>query len=116
MLSIMTLSALLIGYFSKSAVAGILLLIVAGLLPWMLSLRLSLIWLIGQNIALAAVISILPGVSSSSAVMLAGMFLGVSLFGYMGSVVGLRNIRARTALARVNSELRATQSLLAENT
>jgi len=116
MLTIMTVSALLIGHFSKSAVAGILLLIVAGLLPWMLSLRLSLIWLIGQNIALAAVISLIPGVASSSAVMLAGMFLGVSLFGYMGSVVGLRNIRARTALARVNSELRATQSLLAENT
>ncbi len=116
LLVLMTGSALLIGHLSQTAVAGILLLVVAGLLPWMLPLALSLAWLIGQNVALAAVISLIPGVTSSGALMLAGMFLGVTLFAFMASLVGLRNIHARIKLARVNSELRATQSLLAENT
>ena len=116
LLVLMTGSALLIGHLSQTAVAGILLLVVAGLLPWMLPLALSLAWLIGQNIALAAAISLIPGVTSSGALMLAGMFLGVTLFAFMASLVGLRNIHARIKLARVNSELRATQSLLAENT
>lgn len=116
LLFLMTGSALLIGHLSQTAVAGILLLIVAGMLPWMLPLAPGMAWLIGQNVALAAVISIIPGVGSTGAVMLAGMFLGVSLTAYVASLVGLRNIRARIALSRVNSELRATQSLLAENT
>ena len=116
LLVLMTASALLIGHLSQTAVAGILLLIVAGMLPWMLPLAQGMAWLIGQNIALAAVISLIPGVGSTSAIMLAGMFLGVSLTAFVASLVGLRNIRARIALARVNSELRATQSLLEENT
>ncbi|MCF6262729.1 MAG: sensor histidine kinase [Xanthomonadales bacterium] len=115
-LALMTFSALMIGHLSQTAVAGILLLIVAGLLPWMLPLAASFAWLLGQNIALAIVINLIPGVTSTGAVMLAGMFLGVSLFAFMAGLVGLRNIRARIELARVNSELRATQSLLAENT
>lgn len=115
-LVLMTGSALMIGHLSQTAVAGILLLIVAGLLPWMLPLAASLGWLLGQNVALAAVINLIPGVTSTGAVMLAGMFLGVSLFAFMAGLVGLRNIRARIELTRVNSELRATQSLLAENT
>jgi signal transduction histidine kinase len=58
----------------------------------------------------------LPDVSLSDASVESGLFLGISLFAFMSSVVVLRQNAARDELRRVNSELRATQSLLAENT
>ncbi len=109
-------SALVIGYISQSALPGILLLIVAVLLPWLLPRGWGLAWLLGQNVVLGMVISRIPGVTFTDATMLAGMFLAVSLFAFTASVVGMHNIRARDALRKVNSELRATQALLAENT
>jgi signal transduction histidine kinase len=115
-LVLMTSSALLVGFISKTALAGILLLIVAGVLPWMLSRVWGLFWLFGQNVALALVISQINGVDLADAALLAGLFLGVSLFAFTASVVGMHNIRARDELRKVNSELRATQALLAENT
>ena len=45
-----------------------------------------------------------------------GLFLGISLFAFMSGVVALRQHIARDALRKVNSELRATQALLADNT
>jgi signal transduction histidine kinase len=44
------------------------------------------------------------------------LFFGISLFTAMGSLVALRQHRARDELRKVNSELKATQALLAENT
>jgi signal transduction histidine kinase len=44
------------------------------------------------------------------------LFLGISLFAFMSGVVALRQHAARDELRKVNSELRATQTLLAENT
>ena len=115
-LSLMTGAALLISYISQTALAGILLLVIAGLLPWLLPINAGLAWLFAQNVALALVITQIPSASFSDAALLAGLFLGVSLFAFTASVVGQRNIRARDALRKVNSELRATQALLAENT
>jgi signal transduction histidine kinase len=45
-----------------------------------------------------------------------GLFLAVSLFAFMSGVVALRQNEARDQLRKVNSELRATQALLADNT
>jgi signal transduction histidine kinase len=73
-------------------------------------------WLIAQNVLLWFTLSRIPEVSLSDASMGAGLFLGISLFAFMSSVVVLRQIAVRDELRRVNSELRATQSLLEENT
>jgi signal transduction histidine kinase len=45
-----------------------------------------------------------------------GLFLGISLFAFMTGIVALRQHAARDELRKVNSELRATQALLADNT
>ena len=42
-----------------------------------------------------------------------GMLLGISLFAFMSGLVALRSSAARDELRKVNSELRATQALLA---
>ena len=115
-LSLLTGSALGISVVSQSAVGGILLLIVSVLLPWMLAVVPAVSWLIVQNIMLAVFLSRIPEVSLSDAATTAAFFLGISLFAFMSSVVVLRQNAARDELRRVNSELQATQSLLAENT
>jgi len=50
------------------------------------------------------------------AVILAATFMGIALFAFMASLVAMRHAKARDELRKVNSELRATQALLAENT
>ena len=115
-LSLLTGSALGISAVSQSSLGGMLLLIVSILLPWMLAVIPAVSWLIIQNVLLAIVLSRIPDVSLSDVSTNVGFFLGISLFAFMSSVVVLRQNAARDELRRVNSELRATQSLLAENT
>ena len=115
-LSLLTASALGISAVSQSMMGGILLLIVSVVLPWLLSVVPAVSWLIIQNVLLAITINRLPQVSLSDASLEAGLFLGMSMFAFVSSVVVLRQNAARDELRRVNSELQATQSLLAENT
>ena len=115
-LSLLTASALGISAISQSLMGGILLLIVSVILPWMLTLVPAVSWLIAQNVLLAVLLSRIPDVSLSEVYVQAGLFLGISLFAFMSSIVVLRQNAARDELRRVNSELRATQALLAENT
>jgi len=82
----------------------------------MLSIVPAVSWLILQNVLLAITISRLPQMTLSDASLEAGLFLGISMFAFVSSVVVLRQNAARDELRRVNSELQATQSLLAENT
>jgi signal transduction histidine kinase len=115
-LSLLTGSALGISIVSQSSLGGMLLLIVSILLPWMLAMVPAVAWLIVQNVLLAISLSRIPEVSLGEISTSAGFFLGISMFAFMSSVVVLRQNAARDELRRVNSELRATQSLLAENT
>jgi signal transduction histidine kinase len=114
--TVLTVCALGVSLMAQTALGGILLLIVAGLLPWILPAAPAVAWLIGQNVLLVAVISSIPDFSFSAAAVAGGLFLGISLFAFMSGVVALRQHIARDALRKVNSELRATQALLAENT
>jgi len=114
--SVLTVCALGVSMMAETSIGGILLLIVAGLLPWMLPAAPSMAWLLGQNVALVMVISRIPDISFSDAALAGGLFLGISLFAFMSGVVALRQHVARDALRKVNSELLATQALLADNT
>ncbi len=115
-LSVLTVCALGVSMMAETSIGGILLLIVAGLLPWMLPATSSMAWLIAQNVMLVMVISRIPDISFSDAALAGGLFLGISLFAFMSGVVALRQHEARDALRKVNSELLATQALLADNT
>jgi len=115
-LSLLTSTSLGISVITQSFLGGVLLLIVSVLLPWMLALIPAIGWLIVQNVLLAIALSRIPEVSLNEVSTSAGFFLGISIFAFMSSVVVLRQNAARDELRKVNSELRATQSLLAENT
>ena len=115
-ISVLTVCALGISLITETSLGGILLLIVAGLLPWMLPAAPATAWLLGQNVLLVLVISRIPDISFSYAALMGGLFLGISLFAFMSGIVSLRQHVARDALRKMNSELRATQALLADNT
>jgi len=115
-ISVLTVCALGVSVMSETSLGGILLLIVASLLPWMLSPASAMTWLIAQNVLLVTVLSTIPGIAFRGAALTGGLFLGISLFAFMSGLVALRQLAARDELRKVNSELRATQALLAENT
>ncbi len=115
-LAVLTGSALAICFASETSGGGILLLVVAGLVPWILDKAAAIAWVLGQNVLLAVVIAMLPQMSFADASINAGLFLSISLFAFMSSYVALRQHTARDELRKVNSELQATQALLAENT
>ena len=114
--SVLTVSALGVSMMAETALGGILLLIIGGLLPWMLPMTWAVAWLLGQNVLLVLVLNGITDIPFSDAALIGGLFLAVSLFAFMSGVVGLRQNEARDQLRKVNSELRATQALLAENT
>ena len=115
-LSMLTICALGVSMMSTTSLGGILLLIVASLLPWMLVPAAALAWVIAQNVLLVVILSNIPDIAFQYAAVAGGLFLGISLFAFMSGLVALRQLSARDELRKVNSELRATQALLAENT
>ena len=114
--SVLTVAALGVSMMAEPALGGILLLIVGGLLPWMLPMRWAVTWLLGQSVALVLVLNYVSEIPLSDAALNGGLFLAVSLFAFLSGVVALRQNEARDELRKVNSELRATQALLADNT
>ncbi len=116
LLTLLTVAALEVSNASQSGVGGILLVVVAGILPWSLPLGYGVTWLVAQTLALAALVGAFPRVSWQQAVLVGGLYLGYSSFTFVVSMVAQRQARARDELRKVNSELRATQALLAEST
>jgi len=114
--SVLTVSALGVSMVAQTSLGGILLVIVAGLLPWILPVSLSLAWLLGQHALLVLVLNAIPDLTLADAALMGGLFLGVSGFAFMSGMVALQQHAARDELRKVNSELRATQALLADNT
>jgi len=114
--SVLTVSALGVSVVAQTALGGILLLVVAGLLPWILPMALALAWLIGQNLLLVLVLHHIPELAFADAALTGGLFLGISGFAFVTGMVALHQHAARDELRKVNSELRATQALLADNT
>jgi signal transduction histidine kinase len=114
--AVLTVSALGVSMMAEAGLGGILLLIVGGLLPWMLPLPGALAWLLVQNVLFVVVLDNIADVPLGDAALTGGLFLAVSLFAFMSGVVALNQNEARDELRKVNSELRATQALLADNT
>lgn len=114
-LALLTVAALIVSWSSRSALGGVLLLVVAGVSPWVLPLRYSVPWVVVQTVVLALLVSVFVRFDVSDALVYFGLFLGYSTFTFVTSVVGRRQLQAKEELRQVNSELRATQTLLAES-
>ena len=112
----MTFAVFAVSFFTRSALGVILSTVVAGVLPWLLPRLIAFAWVVGIAVVFSVWVALLPQFGWAYAVPQLMMTLGLMLFAYAASTLALHQLKAREELRRVNSELRATQSLLAENT
>ncbi len=117
----MCCAAVALTWFSKSGLSGILLMVVAGVLPWLLPIWVGVIWLIGQNFSLVPVFLAMEDSSGEpaylwfDAILQSFLYLGFSSFTFATSHVTKGQAQAREEQRRLNAELRATRALLAES-
>jgi signal transduction histidine kinase len=117
LLLLMCESAVAISYFSESGLASVLLLVIAGVLPWTLPVRLGIAALIMETVALVPVFSQrVEGYGWFEAMLQCGLYFGFSSFTFVTSLVAKGQSEAREEQRRLISELRATRALLAEST
>ena len=116
LLLVMSGSALSINYFTQSTLGIVLVMVVAVVLPWVLPALMGVAW-VGT---LALVVGAWVVFSPEGSLLLAAVFvitsLGFMLFPFIASLLALQQLEARADLRRVNAQLTATQSLLAEST
>ena len=115
LLLLLTVSALGVSYLSGSGLGSILMMVAAGVIPWMLSARLCVLWLLVSQLAVAPVYYILLNFPLFEAVMQSLLYGGFSMFIFVTSLVARQQTQARDEQRRLNSELRATRALLAES-
>lgn len=119
LLLVLTVSAIAVCQFSHSGLGGILLLVIAGVLPWLLPLRVGIPWLVSQHLALIPIIANgVPGYEYDlgAAILQSMLFIGYSSFVFITALVAKSQAEAREGQRRLNNELRATRALLAEST
>ena len=112
---VMSASAIGVGYFNTDGLGSLLLMVAACVLPWIMSVRAGLTWLLASHIVMIPLFVRGSDVTIPEAVMLSLLYAGVSGFVYANSFVARQQAQAREDQRRLNSELRATRALLAES-
>jgi len=113
---VLSISAFGVTHFTHTGLGSLLAMLVAALLPWVLPLVVGVGWVICLALAFSAWIPFSPEGNWLLALVYLLMNLGLTSFPFIASLLALQQMQARAELRRVNSELLATQSLLAENT
>ena len=115
LLLLLNLLAIAVGWLSQSALCALLLVVVSVALPWILSLRIGVAWMILQNFSLLPLFASWPTYSLALAALQAIMYLGISTTTFVTSLIAKQQAEAREDQRRLNAELRATRALLAES-
>ena len=111
----MSVAAIAISWFSESGLAGILVLVIAGVLPWVLPVWWGVAWLAAETLVLVPVFDRLPDYAWFDALLQSALYVGFSSFTFVTSLVAKEQADAREEQRRLNAELRATRALLAES-
>ena len=116
LLLVLTVSWAAISYFSETGLPGILLLALAGVLPWMMPLRWAIAWLVVDTLVLIPVFALsVPGYNWFTAALQCGLYAGFTAVTFVTALVAKEQADAREEQRRLNAELRATRALLAES-
>jgi len=119
MLLLLYAMAMAVGYFGSPSLASMLLMVIAVILPWLLPVELGAIWLVLQNFSMAPLYVHLidPEYRFSwfEAFLQCAMYVGFSCVAFVSSLVAKQQADSREELRRLNSELRATRTLLTES-
>ena len=113
-IAVQSIAGLTMVYVSGTGTAAATLVLVAAEAPYVLSARAAGVVVVSNTVALGAIYG--TGASWAQAVSVAVSLGGFQLFAMATSYLALRERAAREDLARTNAELRATRSLLEENT
>jgi signal transduction histidine kinase len=115
LLTVLTLAALAVSYFSSSGLGSVLLMVAACVMPWLLPLPLGVAWLLVSQLAVAPVFIRWLYFPPMQALMQSMLYAGFSGFVFIVSLVALQQAQAREEQRRLNAELRATRALLADS-
>jgi signal transduction histidine kinase len=115
LLGVLTISAILVSWLTGTGLSGILLMIVAGVIPWLMPLGVGIPWLIAQHVPLVPVFVRGQDFTPIEAVLQAALYIGYSSFTFITGLVAKQQAQARDEQRRLNAELRATRVLLAES-
>lgn len=114
-LLLLTTSALGVSYLSGSGLGSILMMVAAGVIPWMLQVRGGVLWLLLSQLAVLPVYYLILRMPLFEALMQSLLYGGFSMFIFVTSLVARQQTDAREEQRRLNTELRATRVLLAES-
>jgi signal transduction histidine kinase len=117
-LLLMTVAALMVGWYSHSGLSAILLVVVAVVLPWLVPFWVGVAWIAFQTVCLSAMFSTSDELKHSIilGVLQASLYTAFSMLGFVASMIASQLAEEREVQRRLNSELRATRALLAEST
>jgi len=115
LLVVMNVAAFAIGWFSHSGISGILFMLIAGVVPWTLPLIPGIVWVMLQNYTLVPIFIEWLAWDGVAAFVQSSLYMGFSAFTYVTSLVAKQQADSRDELRRLNSELRATRTLLTES-
>jgi signal transduction histidine kinase len=119
MLLLLYAMAIAIGYFGTPALASMLLMVIAVILPWLLPVEFGAILLVLMNFSMAPLYVHLidPEYKFSwfEAILQCAIYVGFSCMSFVSSLVARQQADLREEQRRLNSELRATRTLLTES-
>lgn len=115
LLLLLTCFALMVSYVTGSGLGSILMTVAAGVIPWLLPVRLGVAWLLVTQLAVLPVYWQLFYMSIFEALMQTLLYAGFSMFVFVTSLVARQQAHARDIQRRLNAELRATRVLLADS-
>jgi signal transduction histidine kinase len=115
LLALLTACAIGVSYYSISGLGSILLMVTACVLPWLLPLPVAVVWLFASQFAIVPVFMGGFNFPLVDALLQSGLYVGLSAFVFVTSLVAEQQAQAREEQRRLNAELRATRALLAES-
>jgi signal transduction histidine kinase len=115
LLAALTVAAIIVSHQTGSGVGAVLMMIIAGVIAWLVPLKVGVLWLVLQHAALVPIFSKMEGFTPGFAVLQAMTYVGYSSFAMVIGLVARQQAEAREEQRRLNSELRATRALLAES-
>ena len=115
LLLLLTVLALAVSYFNGSGLGSILLMVAAGVIPWLLPAGSGVVLLLLSQLAVLPIYYGVFRMPLFEALMQSLLYAGFSLFIYVTSLVARQQAQARDEQRRLNAELRATRALLADS-
>jgi signal transduction histidine kinase len=115
LLLVMISSAVAVGFYTQTGLGALLLVVVAGVLPWMLELRWAVLWLMFAHVPLVPSFMARGDFSLWESVFQSSFYVGFAAFVLVTAYVARQQAQARDEQRRLNAELRATRVLLTES-